>query len=255
MAKAKPRGSDATREKRGTVARSAAPSPSPSGAARAGAPTRKDLTHRQFDTALLKLQRELVIMQEYVSAKGLRIVVIFKGRDAAGKGKVIKPSPSEPIPEDRDQQRRRGDHEQLPRPARAPSAQHEQRDERAEADRRGACVDPVHALAQPTERRLEGPGRDATDAEKVRELRGDDDQRHRRGESDQHRPREQVREEPEMQRPREQHDDRDLKCETRREPRRPGDIPCAIGAIAAAVRIELVDVGPTCAWRSEPANP
>ena len=31
--------------------------------------------------------------------------------------------------------------------------------------------------------------------------------------------------------------------------------PCAIGAIAAAVRIELVDVGPTCAWRSEPANP
>jgi hypothetical protein len=31
--------------------------------------------------------------------------------------------------------------------------------------------------------------------------------------------------------------------------------PCAIGAMAAAVRIELVDVGPTCAWRSEPANP
>ena len=31
--------------------------------------------------------------------------------------------------------------------------------------------------------------------------------------------------------------------------------PCAIGAIAAAVRIELVDVGPTCAWRIEPANP
>ncbi|MGZ4201717.1 MAG: hypothetical protein ACXVRH_06640, partial [Thermoleophilaceae bacterium] len=60
MAKAKPRGSDATREKRGTVARSAAPSPSPRGAARAGAPKRKDLTRRQFDTALLKLQRELV---------------------------------------------------------------------------------------------------------------------------------------------------------------------------------------------------
>ena len=31
--------------------------------------------------------------------------------------------------------------------------------------------------------------------------------------------------------------------------------PWAIGAIAAAVRIELVDVGPTCAWRIEPANP
>ena len=90
MAKAKPRGSDATREKRRTVAKSAAPSPSPDGAARAGAPKRKDLTRTQFDTALLKLQRELVIMQEYVRAKGLRIVVIFEGRDAAGKGGVIK---------------------------------------------------------------------------------------------------------------------------------------------------------------------
>ena len=29
-------------------------------------------------------------MQEYVRAKGLRIVVIFEGRDAAGKGGVIK---------------------------------------------------------------------------------------------------------------------------------------------------------------------
>ena len=88
MAKAKPRGSDATRGKRGTVARSAVPSPD--GAAGAGAPQRKTLTRKQFDTELLKLQRELVIMQEYVRAKGLRIVVIFEGRDAAGKGGVIK---------------------------------------------------------------------------------------------------------------------------------------------------------------------
>jgi polyphosphate kinase len=43
-----------------------------------------------FDKELRKLQRELVLMQEYVRAKGLKIVVIFEGRDAAGKGGVIK---------------------------------------------------------------------------------------------------------------------------------------------------------------------
>ena len=88
MAKAKPKGSDATRRKRSTVATSAVPSPD--GAARAGGPKPNTLTRKQFDTELLKLQRELVIMQEYVRAKGLRIVVIFEGRDAAGKGGVIK---------------------------------------------------------------------------------------------------------------------------------------------------------------------
>src|SRR6516225_6032820 len=48
------------------------------------------LTRHHFATELLKLQRELVIMQEYVKAKGLKLVVIFEGRDAAGKGGVIK---------------------------------------------------------------------------------------------------------------------------------------------------------------------
>jgi len=48
------------------------------------------LTRHHFETELLKLQRELVIMQEYVKTKGLKIVVIFEGRDAAGKGGVIK---------------------------------------------------------------------------------------------------------------------------------------------------------------------
>jgi polyphosphate kinase 2 len=48
------------------------------------------LTRKHFDKELLRLQRQLVIMQEYVRAKGLKIVVIFEGRDAAGKGGVIK---------------------------------------------------------------------------------------------------------------------------------------------------------------------
>jgi polyphosphate kinase len=50
----------------------------------------KKLKRKEFDEELRKLQRELVIMQEYVKAKGLKIVVIFEGRDAAGKGGVIK---------------------------------------------------------------------------------------------------------------------------------------------------------------------
>jgi polyphosphate kinase len=47
------------------------------------------LTRERFEKELLKLQRELVIMQEYVRAKGLKIVVIFEGRDAAGRGGVM----------------------------------------------------------------------------------------------------------------------------------------------------------------------
>jgi polyphosphate kinase 2 len=48
------------------------------------------LGRKHFDKELLKLQRELVIMQEYVRAGGLKVIVIFEGRDAAGKGGVIK---------------------------------------------------------------------------------------------------------------------------------------------------------------------
>jgi len=36
------------------------------------------LTRQAFDRELRKLQRELVIMQEYVKAKGLKVVVIFR---------------------------------------------------------------------------------------------------------------------------------------------------------------------------------
>ena len=48
------------------------------------------LSRKKFDKELRRLQRELVIMQEYVKANGMKIVVIFEGRDAAGKGGVIK---------------------------------------------------------------------------------------------------------------------------------------------------------------------
>ena len=53
-------------------------------------PTRPKIPRRRFEAKLLELQRELVIMEEFVRAEGLRVVVIFEGRDAAGKGGVIK---------------------------------------------------------------------------------------------------------------------------------------------------------------------
>ncbi len=39
---------------------------------------------------LFRLQLELIKLQEWVKAKGLKVVVVFEGRDAAGKGGVIK---------------------------------------------------------------------------------------------------------------------------------------------------------------------
>ena len=44
---------------------------------------------RLYERKLRELQVELVKLQEWVKAKGLRVVVIFEGRDAAGKGGTI----------------------------------------------------------------------------------------------------------------------------------------------------------------------
>src|ERR1700760_4711648 len=48
------------------------------------------LPRQLYETELLRLQGELVKMQEWVRAEGARIVIIFEGRDAAGKGGTIK---------------------------------------------------------------------------------------------------------------------------------------------------------------------
>jgi len=48
------------------------------------------LKKKFYESELRKLQIELVKLQEWIKAKGLRIVVIFEGRDAAGKGGTIK---------------------------------------------------------------------------------------------------------------------------------------------------------------------
>jgi len=43
-----------------------------------------------YDCELRRLQIELVKLQEWIKHKGLRVVVLFEGRDAAGKGGAIK---------------------------------------------------------------------------------------------------------------------------------------------------------------------
>ena len=48
------------------------------------------LDRKTFDKELKKLQTELVKLQEWVKHEGLKVVVVFEGRDAAGKGGVIK---------------------------------------------------------------------------------------------------------------------------------------------------------------------
>ncbi len=51
---------------------------------------KKTIGNKDYEKALAKLQLELVKLQEWIKANGLKVVVIFEGRDAAGKGGSIK---------------------------------------------------------------------------------------------------------------------------------------------------------------------
>ncbi len=51
---------------------------------------RKKLDKKTYEKELRRLQIELVKMHEWVKARGKKVVVIFEGRDAAGKGGTIK---------------------------------------------------------------------------------------------------------------------------------------------------------------------
>ncbi len=50
----------------------------------------RKLKRKTYEAQLDRLQHELVKLQEYIRHEGLRVVVIFEGRDAAGKGGAIK---------------------------------------------------------------------------------------------------------------------------------------------------------------------
>jgi polyphosphate kinase 2 len=48
------------------------------------------LKRKVYENELKKLQVELCHLQDWVKSKGLRVIIVFEGRDAAGKGGTIK---------------------------------------------------------------------------------------------------------------------------------------------------------------------
>ena len=56
----------------------------------AHAEKKKSLSDAVYERELRKLQVELVKLQLWIKERGLKVVVIFEGRDAAGKGGTIK---------------------------------------------------------------------------------------------------------------------------------------------------------------------
>jgi polyphosphate kinase 2 len=63
---------------------------SASGAAGTAEGEKEKLSRKEFEAELEKLAGELVKLQLWVQQEGLKVIVIFEGRDAAGKGGVIK---------------------------------------------------------------------------------------------------------------------------------------------------------------------
>ena len=81
--KSKPRKSESRDRK---AVRNASPPPGST----AGFTARVKMSRKAYEAAVTGLQVELVRLQQWVRHKGLRMVVVFEGRDAAGKGGVIK---------------------------------------------------------------------------------------------------------------------------------------------------------------------
>ncbi|PRC44055.1 polyphosphate kinase 2, partial [Mycobacterium sp. ITM-2017-0098] len=52
--------------------------------------TKSPLPKDVYEAELFRLQTELVKLQEWVRVTGARVVIVFEGRDAAGKGGTIK---------------------------------------------------------------------------------------------------------------------------------------------------------------------
>ena len=60
------------------------------GRASAGSGKHPRLSRKAYEAELFRLQAELVKVQAWVKAEGQRLVIVFEGRDAAGKGSTIK---------------------------------------------------------------------------------------------------------------------------------------------------------------------
>jgi polyphosphate kinase 2 len=52
--------------------------------------TQPKMKRKKYEKELRKLQTELCLLQEWVKHAGLRVIIVFEGRDAAGKGGTIK---------------------------------------------------------------------------------------------------------------------------------------------------------------------
>jgi polyphosphate kinase 2 len=48
------------------------------------------MKRKEYEKALRTLQVELCVLQDWIKQEGLRVIVVFEGRDAAGKGGTIK---------------------------------------------------------------------------------------------------------------------------------------------------------------------
>jgi polyphosphate kinase len=59
-------------------------------AKRKAAATKGRMDKALYERELFRLQAELVKLQEWIRVEGARLVVVFEGRDAAGKGSAIK---------------------------------------------------------------------------------------------------------------------------------------------------------------------
>ena len=56
----------------------------------AGSNAKEKMKRKAYEKELHKLQVELCHLQDWVKATGARVIVVFEGRDAAGKGGTIK---------------------------------------------------------------------------------------------------------------------------------------------------------------------
>jgi polyphosphate kinase 2 len=85
---------DKKKQKRQTKAQAEAPAGIPAASdgstPEAAAEPKPKMSRKEFESELEKLQVELVKMQEWVKASGAKVCVLFEGRDAAGKGGIIK---------------------------------------------------------------------------------------------------------------------------------------------------------------------
>src|SRR5215831_16670164 len=54
------------------------------------ASAKQKLKRKDYEKELQRLQAELCQLQEWVKYKGLRVIIVFEGRDGAGKGGTIK---------------------------------------------------------------------------------------------------------------------------------------------------------------------